>query len=147
RQSFGSCSHGNPPPPLVTPALLKRRLHAPYLSNTCCASASTESKSLTSVATPSTSPRFRSSPTVSARTGCSMSAMTTRAPSSSRASTMPRPMPLAPPVTTATLPAKLSIPLHLVLVLPPFGGAQLLGSRHARDVLSEVVGRWPNLLR
>ena len=28
-QSFGSCSHGRPPPPDVTPALLKSRWHAP----------------------------------------------------------------------------------------------------------------------
>src|SRR4051794_7953167 len=29
RQSFASCSHGFPPPPEVTPALLKSRWHAP----------------------------------------------------------------------------------------------------------------------
>src|SRR3974390_2201619 len=28
-QSFGSCSHGCPPPPLVTPALLNSRWHTP----------------------------------------------------------------------------------------------------------------------
>src|SRR5450631_285177 len=41
--------------------------------------------------------------------------MTTRAPSSSRASTIPRPMPAAPPVTTATLPLRsstLATPCH-----------------------------------
>ena len=30
-QSLGSCSQGRPPPPEVTPALLKRRWHAPSL--------------------------------------------------------------------------------------------------------------------
>ena len=29
RQSFGSCSHGSPPPPDVTPALLHSTLHVP----------------------------------------------------------------------------------------------------------------------
>src|SRR5437763_5735930 len=42
--------------------------------------------------------------------GSSTSPMTTRAPSSRRASTMPRPMPPAPPVTTATLPLRSCTP-------------------------------------
>ena len=33
-QSLASCSHGRPPPPDVTPALLKRRWHAPSVENT-----------------------------------------------------------------------------------------------------------------
>ena len=32
RQSFGSCSHGLPPPPEVTPALFHSTWHAPNLS-------------------------------------------------------------------------------------------------------------------
>ncbi len=43
-QSFGSCSQGRPPPPDVTPALLKRRWHAPSFPNTSSASASTEAR-------------------------------------------------------------------------------------------------------
>ena len=103
RQSFGSWSHGLPPPPEVTPALFQSMLQAPYSPKTVSASASTEAKSDTSVTTPRTSPRSFSSLTVCSNTGASMSASTTRAPSSSRASTMPLPMPAAPPVTTATL--------------------------------------------
>ncbi len=80
-----------------------------------------------------------------------MSAMTTRAPSSSNASTMPRPMPAAPPVTTATLPRGRSgvasaTPAHLVLVLPPLAAADLVGGRDQRAVLAEVVGRRADLL-
>ena len=108
-QSLGSCSQGRPPPPEVTPALLKSRWQAPSLgehvlrqrldrgrrrdvrddaADACRASAS--------------------SLTAAWSTGSSTSAMTTRAPSSSSDSVMPRPMPAAPPVTTATLPFRSS---------------------------------------
>src|SRR4051794_13901149 len=104
RQSFASCSHGSPPPPEVTPALLNSRWHAPWRSYTASASASTDAGSETSVWTPLTSPRSASSVTVVWSTGVSTSAITTLAPASSNACTMPRPMPDAPPVTTATFP-------------------------------------------
>src|SRR5215469_11957629 len=55
-QSFASCSHGRPPPPDVTPALLKRRWHAPSMENTLCARDSTAAGDETSVTTPRTSP-------------------------------------------------------------------------------------------
>src|ERR1700761_1900770 len=55
-QSLGSCSQGRPPPPDVTPALLKRRWHAPSFANTSSASASTEAADETSVTTPRTLP-------------------------------------------------------------------------------------------
>src|ERR1700683_2541058 len=109
-QSLASCSQGRPPPPEVTPALLKRRWQAPSVANTSAASASTEAAEGTSVTTPRTSPDSDSSFTACSSTASSTSAMTTRTPSSSRASTMPRPMPAAPPVTTATLPFRSSTP-------------------------------------
>ena len=107
-QSLGSCSQGRPPPPDVTPALLKRRWQAPSRAKTSSASASTDSAEETSVTTPRTLPTSASSLTATSSTGSSTSAMTTRAPSSSSASVMPRPMPAAPPVTTATLPFRSS---------------------------------------
>ena len=55
-QSLASCSQGRPPPPEVTPALLKRRWQAPSLANTSSASASTEAADETSVTTPRTCP-------------------------------------------------------------------------------------------
>src|SRR5689334_3164392 len=73
-----------------------------------------------------------------------MSAITTLAPASSSACTMPRPMPDAPPVTTATFPftsRTSAVPPHLVLVLPPLRGPDLLGGGHERHVLSEVARR------
>src|SRR5580700_7844063 len=60
-QSLASCSHGRPPPPEVTPALLKRRWQAPSVENTPSASASTESGDETSVRTPRTSPNSANS--------------------------------------------------------------------------------------
>src|SRR6516225_8692155 len=50
-QSFVSCSQGRPPPPDVTPALLKRRWQAPSDANTLSASASTDAAEDTSVTT------------------------------------------------------------------------------------------------
>src|SRR5580693_10117051 len=55
-QSFASCSHGRPPPPEVTPALLKRRWQVPSVEYTSSASASTDAGDETSVRTPRTSP-------------------------------------------------------------------------------------------
>ena len=60
-QSLGSCSQGRPPPPEVTPALLKSRWQAPSLANTSAASASTEAADETSVTTPRTLPSSPSS--------------------------------------------------------------------------------------
>src|SRR5277367_7034187 len=55
-QSLGSCSQGRPPPPDVTPALLKRRWQAPSFAKTSSASASTDAADETSVTTPRTLP-------------------------------------------------------------------------------------------
>ncbi len=117
-QSLASCSQGRPPPPDVTPALLKRRWQAPSRAKTSAASASTDSAEETSVTTPRTSPASASSLTATSSTAASTSAMTSRAPCSSNASAMPRPMPAAPPVTTATLPLMSSNPLPPVSDAP-----------------------------
>src|SRR3954451_24287916 len=124
--------------------MLNSRWHAPWRSYTASASASTNAGSETSVCTPLTSPRSASSVTVVWSTAVSTSAITTVAPVSSSACTMPRPMPEAPPVTTATFPFTFftsAVPPHPVLVLPPLRGPDLLGGGHQRDVLSEVTWR------
>ena len=79
-QSLGSCSQGRPPPPEVTPALLKSRWQAPSFAKTSSASASTDAGDETSVTTPRTLPRSDSSFTATSSTGASTSAMTTRGP-------------------------------------------------------------------
>src|SRR5579872_5623524 len=66
-QSLGSCSQGRPPPPEVTPALLKSRWQAPSVEYTLSANASTEAGDETSVTTPRTSPRSDSSFTADSR--------------------------------------------------------------------------------
>src|SRR5580698_3910352 len=68
-QSFGSCSQGRPPPPEVTPALLKSRWQAPSVANTSAASASTDGADDTSVRTPRTPASGPSSASVDRRTG------------------------------------------------------------------------------
>jgi hypothetical protein len=88
-----------------TPALLHRMWHAPYDANTRSASASTASRFETSVTTLCTSaPRARSSLAVLSSARASTSAITTFIPSPTNAPASARPMPLAPPVTTATCP-------------------------------------------
>src|ERR1700728_300772 len=68
-QSLGSCSQGLPPPPEVTPALLKSRWQAPSVANTSAASASTEGADETSVTTPRTLPSAPSSLIAASSTG------------------------------------------------------------------------------
>ncbi len=58
-QSLASWSQGRPPPPDVTPALLKSRWQAPSLAKTSAASDSTDSGEDTSVSTPRTCPGVR----------------------------------------------------------------------------------------
>src|SRR5688572_2568551 len=98
-QSDGSVSQtsrlGTP-----TPALLHRMWQAPCVANTRSASADTEAGSDTSVTTPVTLPP--SSWTAFSSAGCSTSAITTFMPSPTKALASALPMPLAPPVTTAT---------------------------------------------
>src|SRR5262245_8163148 len=94
---------GNPLVP--TPALLQTTWTAPYLRSVSFASASTCSAFETSVTTPCTSaPASRRAAVVSASGLSSTSLSTTRMPACTNVSHMPRPMPLAAPVTTATFP-------------------------------------------
>src|SRR5215207_9431172 len=101
-QSFSVRSLMRPPPP--TPALLHTRWTAPNRSMVAAARAATLSASATSVRTPTTP----SSSAVAASGASSMSAMTTCMPSSTHRAAKPRPIPDAPPVTTATLPCSCS---------------------------------------
>ena len=94
-------------PPTTTPALLQTTCTAPNASTAAAANASTADRCETSVRTPIASPP---SP-VTAATAASMPAWstsetTTRIPSAAKRSTMARPIPLAPPVTTAVLPSR-----------------------------------------
>ena len=93
-----------------TPALLHSTWTAPNRSSAASRSPATASGSATSVGTASTSPppsssSFSACPSASSCT----SARTTCIPAATKASAMPRPMPLAAPVTTATRPRTCSI--------------------------------------
>src|SRR5438094_381140 len=89
-----------------TPALLQRTSTRPKAAQARSASASTDARSVTSHATPMLrTPARASSAAASLARVASTSATTTLAPRAARARAIPRPMPLAPPVTTATLPA------------------------------------------
>src|SRR5262245_44376957 len=95
--------HGSPLP--TTPALLHSTCAAPKRSSVACASACTLASSDVSHTTGSTSvpPSASSASTARMRTS-STSASTTFIPSAANAVASARPMPLAPPVTTATFP-------------------------------------------
>ena len=113
RQSSSLKSQIGPPSP--TPALLWTRCTAPKRSSAWSRKARTEAPSDTSVTTPMASaPRAASSPSASFRGPSSMSAMTIFIPSVAARSATARPMPLAPPVITATLPCRSS-----TRMLPP----------------------------
>ena len=89
-----------------TPALLHRRWQAPNRSYTASASAPTDAALVTSVAWISTSGWPANSFSTSSSAAGSTSAMATRMPSARKLRTRARPMPFAPPVTTATLSRK-----------------------------------------
>ena len=91
-------------PDTTTPALLCTTWTAPKAAMVLSASASIASHFDTSVGTPMTSwPAPRRWSTVSLRACSSISARTTFIPSSANLVAVARPMPLAAPVTTATL--------------------------------------------
>ena len=93
-------------PRLPTPALLHTRWTSPKRSRVAAASAVTSASTLTSVGTVTTSaPAAASSSPACSRTGRSMSATTSVIPSAANRLANARPMPDAPPVTTATFPA------------------------------------------
>ena len=87
-------------------ALLTRQSIRPKVSTAACISASTCSGSRTSVGSASAVPPEPSiSAAVSASGSARRPATTTAAPSRENSSAMARPMPLPPPVTTATCPS------------------------------------------
>src|SRR6476619_746692 len=87
-------------------ALLTRQSIRPNVSTAACMSASTWSGSRTSVGAASAVPPLLSmSAAVSARGSARRPATTTAAPSRENSSAIARPMPLPPPVTTATCPS------------------------------------------
>ncbi len=97
-------------PSTATPALLCTTCTAPNEDNAAAASASTDSATETSVQTPTTEwPAAESSDSVLSSASCWTSAMTTRMPCSAKRVATARPMPLAPPVTTATFPSRFFI--------------------------------------
>src|SRR5919106_621514 len=117
RQRSAGTVHASPPMP--TPALLHSTCAVPNRSNVAAASASTADGSRTSVTTAATS----SAPNWSARASIALSsaarstsATTTRIPSRAKRWASAKPMPDAPPVTTATLPSRSSIRGTLVPV-------------------------------
>src|ERR1700687_1191851 len=91
-------------PATPTPALLHRLSPRPNSAHARSARASTEARSVTSHFTPMLcAPDARNSAATCSARDASMSATTTCAPSATSARAIPRPMPLAPPVTTPTL--------------------------------------------
>src|SRR3989475_13120468 len=86
----------------LTPALLTRMSRRPKLPRVCSINRVTSAGRLTSAGTA----RAPSSSVAAARApaSASTSAMTTRAPSATNLRAMPKPIPFAPPVTTAVLP-------------------------------------------
>src|SRR5439155_15162002 len=98
-------------PPCATPALLNRTSAVPKRSNAASASASRSPGSVTSLRTAIAGVPAASSSRASFCAGASStSASTTRMPCSAHARAMPAPIPLAPPVTTATRPERSSMP-------------------------------------
>ena len=90
--------------PMFIPALLTRMSTRPYSRSTAEASSFADAESRTSRWTPSES--VGSSSARFSAAVRSMSAITMFAPSSLSFCAQARPMPLAPPVTTATLPSR-----------------------------------------
>src|SRR5215813_4102451 len=132
---------------VTTPALLQTTCTAPYLASVCSAKASTCFGRATSVTTACTSaPAARRAWVVSSRGFSSTSASTTFMPASAKASHMPRPIPLAAPVTTATFPLTSFMFFSWVFARArvrkdgPFTGCRENGSR--TDAAS-----WPHLTR
>src|SRR6267378_1705906 len=118
-------------PHAATPALLQRTCTAPNASKARAASACTWGSSVTSVRTPSAlTPSACASPATAAIPRSSRSATTTLAPSRANRRINARPMPLAPPVTTAVLPRNsTATPGSLYIGSPRTAGPQ------PRDVL------------
>src|SRR5437762_9946926 len=145
-QSLGVDSHtradGAP-----TPALLIRTLQTPNWRNTWSASESTDPKSETSAWMPVSAPAVdaESSSTVLSRAPFSTSESTTLAPALASASPNARPMPEAPPVTTATMSLKsvmglltsVSFPSSQLWVFSALGPHVGPGSQENEDIAQE----------
>ena len=101
-----------PPPP--TPALLHSTCTAPNRAKAAVASASTASAEDTSTSCVITSPpKARTDSAAVARVFVSRSAITTSSPAFANRFDMAKPIPLAAPVTTATLPFPSFMPSRL----------------------------------
>src|SRR6185369_4323048 len=97
-------------PTKFTPALLQRMATFPSSRSTRSAAADQAARSVTSSSRASVvAPCFRSAAAAAATFSPRLSASATRAPARARTVAIPSPMPLAAPVTKATLPWKSSI--------------------------------------
>src|SRR5262245_134428 len=108
RQSESGSSQSGASSCAPTPALLQSTCTLPCFATTASASACTDSERVTSQTTPETSARLAraSSAALFSSAAASTSASTTFMPARASRAPSARPMPDAPPVTTATLPAK-----------------------------------------
>ncbi len=117
-QSARSIAEIDAPP--ATPALFITTSAGPQADVQASRSPSTDAHSATSHGTASTSPPAAAmAAAVSSSGGCSMSATTTLIPSAANACATARPIPLAPPVTTATLPVSASMTEYWQVVSAP----------------------------
>ena len=110
-QSKSSAAVCSKVPPTATPALLTRRSTRPCAARTASGSAATAARSVTSMRlqpawTPTTRPRRRP-----ASPSASMSTSESWQPRRASATAIARPMPPPAPVTTATLPRRLTAAL------------------------------------
>src|ERR1700683_2432085 len=98
-------------PLIATPALLNTMCAAPILENVCAARLCTDARLATSHTTPSAfAPDDDNSATALSSAPASISAITIFAPLAASALAVPNPIPLAPPVMTATFPLMVSMP-------------------------------------
>src|SRR5437667_2991247 len=143
---------GSPPRPLApVPAELRRMSRRPRRASVSATARSQSSGSLTSPATVASAPR-PSAPPVSSSRSALWSKTATRAPAAIQPAAAARPIPDAPPLTSATLPAKLQVMSAMVprllqsrSRLPP-GGAAPTVPRHGdppRRVGDHPDGRGP----
>src|SRR5437762_2465238 len=105
------CAADSSPPHIATPALLQSTCTAPKASKARAASACICARSATSVRTArALTPSACASPATAAMPASSRSATTTLAPSRANRWISARPIPLAPPVTTAVRPLSSTCP-------------------------------------
>src|SRR3954453_22264126 len=129
-------------PPRATPALLNTMCTRPSRRNDSAASAGASDSDETSHCTPHAStPAERRSSSARPSASASTSANTTRAPRAANRRAVSSPIPLAPPVTTAPLPANVSMG-----TIEPCSGwiedarRQLLAADQSRDAVTAIHG-------